>query len=50
LLGAGNRGTFVSTMMAKNTPARIVAVCDLRRKMERAKKTDSRQGRQAYLY
>jgi myo-inositol 2-dehydrogenase / D-chiro-inositol 1-dehydrogenase len=40
LLGAGSRGTFVTTMMAKNTPARIVALCDLfDEKMEKAKKT-----------
>src|SRR5436190_10744956 len=29
VLGTGNRGTFVSAMMAKNTPARVVALCDL---------------------
>ncbi len=29
LLGAGNRGPFVAGMMAKNTPARIVAICDV---------------------
>ena len=40
VLGTGNRGTFVSTMMAKNTPARIVALCDLfDEKMEQAKKS-----------
>src|SRR4029077_6413753 len=40
VLGTGSRGTFVSTMMAKNTPARIVALCDLfPEKMEQAKKT-----------
>src|ERR1041384_5003941 len=40
LLGSGSRGTFVTTMMAKNTPARIVALCDLfPEKMEQAKKS-----------
>jgi myo-inositol 2-dehydrogenase/D-chiro-inositol 1-dehydrogenase len=40
VLGTGSRGTFVSTMMAKNTPARIVALCDLfPEKMEQAKKS-----------
>lgn len=40
VLGTGNRGTFVSTMMAKNTPARVVALCDLfPEKMEQAKKS-----------
>jgi myo-inositol 2-dehydrogenase / D-chiro-inositol 1-dehydrogenase len=29
VLGTGNRGTFVSSMMAKHTPARVVALCDL---------------------
>ena len=29
LLGAGNRGPFVAAMMAKNTPTRIVAICDI---------------------
>lgn len=39
VIGAGNRGTFVSSMMAKNTPARVVAICDVfEEKMERAKK------------
>jgi len=40
VLGAGNRGTFVSTMMAKNTSARVVALCDVfEEKMEQAKKS-----------
>ena len=40
VLGTGSRGTFVSTMMAKNTPARIVALCDLYdEKLEQAKKS-----------
>lgn len=39
VLGTGNRGSYVSTMMAKNTPARIVALCDLfPEKMDKAKK------------
>ncbi len=29
VLGTGNRGTYVAAAMAKNTPARIVALCDL---------------------
>jgi len=40
VLGTGNRGTFVATMMAKHTPAKVVAVCDLfPDKMEAAKKS-----------
>jgi predicted dehydrogenase len=40
VLGTGNRGTYVASMMAKHTPARVVAVCDLfDEKMEAAKKT-----------
>ena len=38
LIGAGNRGPFVAEMMAKNTPARIIAICDLfEDRMEKAK-------------
>ncbi|MGH9720229.1 MAG: Gfo/Idh/MocA family protein [Bryobacteraceae bacterium] len=38
VLGTGSRGTFVATMMAKNTPARVVALCDVfDQKMEQAK-------------
>ena len=38
LIGSGNRGTYVAAEMAKNTPARIVALCDLfPEKMEQAK-------------
>src|SRR4051812_23691796 len=38
LLGSGNRGTFVATMLAKNTPARVVALCDIfDEKMQKAK-------------
>jgi myo-inositol 2-dehydrogenase / D-chiro-inositol 1-dehydrogenase len=40
LLGSGSRGTFVAGMLAKNTPARVVAVCDIfDEKMERARKS-----------
>ena len=39
VLGTGNRGTYVATQMAKNTPARVVALCDLfPDHMEQAKK------------
>jgi predicted dehydrogenase len=38
LLGSGNRGTYVAATLAKNTPARVVALCDLYdEKLERAK-------------
>lgn len=38
LIGSGNRGTYVAGEMAKNTPARIVALCDIfPEKMEQAK-------------
>ena len=40
LLGSGSRGTYVTTMLAKNTSARVVALCDLfDEKMEKAKKS-----------
>jgi myo-inositol 2-dehydrogenase / D-chiro-inositol 1-dehydrogenase len=40
VLGTGSRGTFVSAMMTKHTPARVVALCDLfDEKLEAAKKT-----------
>ncbi len=29
VLGTGNRGTFVAAMLAKNTPGRVVALCDV---------------------
>ncbi len=39
VIGTGNRGTFVASMLAKNTPARVVALCDVfEEKMERAGK------------
>lgn len=38
LLGSGNRGPYVAGMLAKNTAARVTALCDvLPEKMERAK-------------
>ena len=40
VVGTGSRGTFVSTMMAKNTTARVVALCDVfEEKMEQARKS-----------
>ena len=40
LLGTGNRGPYVAGMLAKNTPGRVTALCDLfPEKMERAKST-----------
>ncbi len=40
LIGTGNRGPYVAGMMAKNTPAKIVALCDLfDDRMEKAKQT-----------
>lgn len=39
VIGTGNRGTFVASMMAKHTPARVTALCDIfPEKMEQAKK------------
>ena len=29
LIGAGSRGTYVTGQIAKNTPARVVALCDI---------------------
>ena len=29
LIGAGSRGTYVTGLVAKNTPARVVALCDI---------------------
>ncbi|MBL8236945.1 MAG: Gfo/Idh/MocA family oxidoreductase [Bryobacterales bacterium] len=29
VLGTGNRGAYVAAMLAKNTPARVVALCDI---------------------
>src|SRR6266481_2190136 len=38
LFGSGSRGTYVAGMMAKNTPARVTALCDIfDAKMEKAK-------------
>ena len=40
LIGSGNRGTFVAGLLAKNTPARVVALCDVfDEKMEGARKS-----------
>jgi myo-inositol 2-dehydrogenase / D-chiro-inositol 1-dehydrogenase len=40
LIGSGNRGTFVAGMLAKNTPARVVALCDIfEEKMDHAKQS-----------
>ena len=40
LIGTGSRGTFVAGLMAKNTPARVVALCDIvDAKMEKATKS-----------
>lgn len=49
VIGTGNRGTFVGSMMAKHTPARITAVCDLfPEKMEQARKTMGAEQAQMY--
>jgi myo-inositol 2-dehydrogenase / D-chiro-inositol 1-dehydrogenase len=38
LIGTGSRGTYVASALAKNTPARVVALCDVvDSKMDRAK-------------
>lgn len=38
LIGTGSRGTFVTSTLAKNTPARVVALCDVvDAKIEKAK-------------
>ena len=38
LVGAGNRGSYVAGLMAKHTPARVVALCDIvDEKMQQAK-------------
>jgi myo-inositol 2-dehydrogenase / D-chiro-inositol 1-dehydrogenase len=40
LIGSGNRGTFVAGLLAKNTPGRVVALCDIfEEKMDKAKKS-----------
>src|SRR5437899_753639 len=39
LIGSGSRGTYVAGLLAKNTSARVVALCDVfDQKMEQAKK------------
>lgn len=38
VIGTGSRGSYVASMLAKHTPARIIALCDLfDEKMQRAK-------------
>jgi len=38
VIGTGGRGTYVATTMAKNTPAKVVALCDIfDEKMQKAK-------------
>ncbi len=45
LLGSGSRGTYVAGLFAKNTSARIVALCDVfEEKMERARKSIGLEG------
>jgi predicted dehydrogenase len=40
LIGAGSRGTYITGLVAKNTPARVVALCDVvDGKSEKAAKT-----------
>jgi predicted dehydrogenase len=40
LIGSGSRGTYVTNLVAKNTPARVVALCDIvDGKNEKAAKT-----------
>lgn len=40
VIGTGNRGTYLGAMIARHTPARIVALCDVfEEKMEAARKT-----------
>lgn len=40
VIGTGSRGTYVAATLAKHTPARVVALCDVvPGKMEQAKKT-----------
>jgi threonine dehydrogenase-like Zn-dependent dehydrogenase len=39
VIGTGNRGSYVASMLAKHTPGRIVALCDVQpEQMEAAKK------------
>ena len=49
LIGTGNRGPYVAGLMAKHTPARVVALCDIvEEKMERARKTIGVENPKAY--
>jgi predicted dehydrogenase len=39
VIGTGNRGTYIASMLAKHTPGRVTALCDLfDERIERAKK------------
>ena len=49
LIGAGSRGTYVTGLVAKNTPARVVALCDVvDGKSEKAAKTIGLENPQIY--
>jgi len=49
LIGSGNRGTYVAGEMAKNTSARIVALCDIfPEKMDQAKSKIGATGAKMY--
>ena len=49
LIGAGSRGTYVTGLVAKNTPARVVALCDVvDGKSEKAAKTIGVENPQLY--
>ncbi len=50
LIGSGSRGTFVAGLLAKNTPARVVALCDVfDEKLERASKSIGLENPKLYL-
>lgn len=45
VIGTGNRGAFLATLLAKHTPARVTALCDLSaEKMEQARKSSGADG------
>src|SRR5687768_5941781 len=49
LIGAGSRGTYVTGLVAKNTPARVVAICDVvDGKSEKAAKSIGLENPQIY--
>jgi len=49
LLGSGNRGPYVAGHLAKNTPAKVVALCDLsEERMAKAKRTIGAEGARLY--